>query len=99
MSVKFLVERTVHLPSANVFAIEGRVLVGKVNAGDVFCVCNEPVKCVKVKSIALINERERSGLVTLSVEEPKFPLNDLIGSEMISAESAAATTDVTEGER
>jgi hypothetical protein len=37
--------------------------------------------------------------VTLSVEEPKFPLNDLIGSEMISAESAAATTDVTEGER
>ena len=99
MSVRFVVERTMYLPSANVFAVEGRVLDGKVNAGDVICVGDEPAKCIKVKSIALVNERERSGLVTLSVEEPGFPLDDVNGSEMVLAKSAAATMDVAEEER
>ena len=48
---------------------------------------------------ASVNERERSGVVTLSVEEPGFPLDDVSGSEMVLAESAAATMDVAEEER
>lgn len=81
--MKFFVERTLHLPSSNVFIVEGRLLDGKLNAGDIVHVAKQPDRCVKVKSIALVNKINPSETLTLSVEQPNFPLTELSGSELV----------------
>lgn len=86
MSVRFIVERTGYLPSAQVAVIEGRVIQGTVNAGDVLQVANDRAKCVRVKSIALVNKPDPSEGITLSVEKPNFSLDELNGLELVSAE-------------
>jgi len=86
MKTKFVVERAIHLPSARTFCVEGRISAGRINAGDVVQIEHSPGKTVRVKSVALLNTDAKSDTLTLSIEEPDFPLRDLEGAELVSDE-------------
>ena len=91
MSVRFSVVHTVYLSSTNRFIVDGHLTLGKILMGDVLRVCDDPTKRVKVLGIGTDNARESSDSLSLLIEEPAFPLAELNGSELVSAEFVDAT--------
>jgi len=77
MSFRFTIDNVGYLKTAKIWFIEGFLERGVIKEGSIghFTESNNQVKIVKVKSVALVNTKKvENGRLTLSIEEPNFPL-------------------------
>lgn len=79
MSFRFLIDNAGHLKTAKVWFIEGFLEQGIVKEGSIGTIKeNNEVKIVNVKNVALVTSNEvGNGRLTLSIEEPNFPITFL----------------------
>ena len=77
MSFRFIIDNVGHLKTAHIWFLEGFLEKGMIKEGSIgyLTESNHQVKKVKVKSVALVKSKEvENGRLTLSIEEPHFPL-------------------------
>jgi len=85
MSFVLLVEKAGKLPSAGVCYVEGTIETGSVKGGETATVEGLSGRSLSIQSVALVNAPASSlDRVTLSVDEPTFPLDELCGRRLVS---------------
>jgi len=95
MNMRLIVVGAEHVPGTNLFAVRGRLLNGRIRAGDVWYDQKDCSKFVKIRSLVLGNSVKniKEGILTVSVEEPSFPISEIIGSELVSNDLTAPVSD------
>jgi hypothetical protein len=83
MVTRFVVKKATRIASANVFLLDGNVLQGCLKSGDIVHREGNDETTIRVKSIALVNTKAPSDLVTVSIEDPGFPIAELEGAELV----------------
>jgi len=77
MSFRFIIDNAGYLKTANIWFVEGILESGVVNEGSVGKL-KAAASTVKVKNVALVTSNEvGNGRLTLSIEEPHFPIDSL----------------------
>ena len=85
MSFVFLVEKAGKLPSTGFCYVEGIIEAGSVKGGETATVEGVSGRSLSIKSVALVNAPPSSlDRVTLSVDEPAFPLDELCGRRLVA---------------
>ncbi|MBL8892635.1 MAG: hypothetical protein JNL67_21845 [Planctomycetaceae bacterium] len=95
MKTRFIVVSAEQVPGTQVFAVDGRLVCGRIRSGDVWYDQKDRTKFVKIRSMALGTsvKKIKDGILALSVEEPSFPIIEIVGSEMVSDDFTASTDD------
>ncbi|MCK6548009.1 hypothetical protein L6R52_19315 [Myxococcota bacterium] len=84
MSFRFRVTATHHLPIARVHSVDGILEAGSVQAGATASIEGHEGRIVRVKSVALVHARRlEDQTLTLELESPDFPLDELRGVVLV----------------
>ena len=86
MSTRFFVEKATHIVAAKAFLLDGKVVEGCLKGGDVVHSRAHHGQSIRVKSIALVSTKIPTDVVTISIEDPGFPICDLEGAELVCDE-------------
>ncbi len=72
------------LQAARTIFVTGRLESGRVRVGVVARVEGDTDRAVLVKSIAIVDEKVPSGTITISIEPPDFPVDELVGEMLVA---------------
>lgn len=86
MAFRFQVEKSGRLPNADAWLLSGKLLSGKVKHDSLATVEAEKDKVVKVKTVALLNQKNPDpSELTLTLEKPNFDIESLEGKVLVAA--------------
>lgn len=86
MAFRFQVKKSGRLPTADAWLLDGKLLSGKVRNNSLATVEAEKGKVVKVKTVALLNQKNPDpSELTLTLEEPSFDIESLEGKVLVAA--------------
>jgi len=84
MGFQFSISGFGRLPTAGITFVEGFLEDGTIRSGDMAIIRNAPNHYIRIKSVALVDsDPPDPKRLTLSVEEPAFPLSVLDGKVLI----------------
>ena len=85
MQFEFSVSKAGQIASSGIVFLNGILDAGVIQGGETAIVRGLPERYITIKSVALINSGEiLPNELTLSIEEPNFPLSELEGTVLIS---------------
>lgn len=86
MSFRFQVKKSGRLPVADAWLLDGTLLSGKVKNNSLATVEAEKGKVVKVRTVALLNQKNPNPTeLTLTLEKPNFDIESLEGKVLVAA--------------
>lgn len=84
MKFEFQINNAGHLSSARTWFLDGTLEGGVIRPGSTGIVAAQPERRIAVKSVALVNSKDaESNRLTLSINEPDFPIQELIGQRIV----------------
>lgn len=89
MSFSFYVEHATHLPGADLWIVDGKLLSGDISAADTAVMTNSGSLTIRIKNVAIVDPTVDSSRMTLVIEEPPCPIENLEGSTLVGIEALA----------
>ncbi len=100
MSFNFHVEHAAHLPMADVWIVDGKLLSGDIHAATTVAKTDSGPVAIKVKNVAMIDPPTDSSRMTLVIDKPPCSIENLEGTTLVSVEAPAGQSWISqEGQR